>query len=312
MRAYEALPPCADTPTRMEGQFAPRWEGSEPGGREASGGRIVDVDADGKRDLIFGHTIDAEFRVFWGTGTSFDEPPQRVPAMRMTYSFRGVVDAADVDGDGRRDLVAVSPESMAFVVVHALGARIFGPPLRVETGGVPKALRAADWDGDGRADLVYTVAGYARDHVLWRRSLGEGRFDAEHQMTGDVDAMDVQTDAAGKALALVVAEAGRVKRYPVRVDARRSADPDIDVAVPIERVSVVRAVTGTNHAYVWNASERNASVRVSLIDGSVCRYDFEAIVSDVGFFDDDDLLDGTNTLTCSYCTSSYQLLLGTK
>jgi hypothetical protein len=71
----------------------------------------------------------------------------------------------------------------------------------VDTGDVPAEVRAVDWDTDGRADLVFTTASDGQRRLRWRRSLGDGTFDALLDLTGVVDAFDVELDAKDRPLA---------------------------------------------------------------------------------------------------------------
>jgi hypothetical protein len=307
LRAYGEIPVCPDMPTRMDPVTYPRTISQEAGGREGMGARIVDIDGDGRRDLLFGHRLDAEFRIFWGLGSTLEDRPQRVPAMRMG----SMVDAADLDADGHLDLVGVSPEEMAFTITRGQGERAFGPPERVESGNVLRGLRVADWDADGRADLVYTLAADGRERVTWRRSMPDGTFSSERNLTGMVEAFDVHVDARGQAAALVVVEEGHLRSYARLPDGRRAPDASLDVEIPLRHLGGLRALAGTTYAYAWSAT--SGAIRISLKDGARCRYDFGVThLDDLGHFDSDGFVDGTHVETCSYCTSNYVLFLGTR
>lgn len=110
---------------------------------------------------------------------------------------------ADVNGDGRKDIVAVSYQSNFFVVLLNEGGRKFSQirfpqqaaPYDQMLGG-PRDIAADDFDGDGRVDLAFSMyesnlievwkgdgkGGFAP----WRRSPSFGRI-PYHLKSGDLD-----------------------------------------------------------------------------------------------------------------------------
>jgi hypothetical protein len=78
----------------------------------------------------------------------------------LDLGFRpAVVELADVDGDGKADLLAVEAAAGAAPVVHVLLSRgdgTFRPGWSARLDGIEgaRAIAVADLDGDGKADLV--------------------------------------------------------------------------------------------------------------------------------------------------------------
>src|SRR5689334_1024372 len=62
--------------------------------------------------------------------------------------------SADLNGDGRLDLVVANFPSDTVSVFLSLGHGDFGPPVPYPTAAGPVVVTTADLDGDGDADLV--------------------------------------------------------------------------------------------------------------------------------------------------------------
>ncbi len=70
---------------------------------------------------------------------------------------------ADLDSDGRQDLVAMSVNSASITVRLQMADGTLGPRADFPTGGNPQAIRVADFNHDGRPDVV--VANFAAGAV---------------------------------------------------------------------------------------------------------------------------------------------------
>lgn len=269
-----------------DGTFAPTHgllEAFAPGDDECSF-RALDLDGDGRTDLITDRHADDQIRVAYGQPDgSFD---LRVIARPYVDSCNELVEfefndavrtVGDVDGDGDLDLVFASAELTWLAradgrdfTVEPLG----GPPtLRVtEFGGedcvaglagdrgnpaVQPAL--GDFDGDGRADLLsidadgaLTVRAPATAPRLRRLSLPDG-FEAVHVEDRDGDgALDVMawSKDPGRLLRWQRGDPGATRltlRAPAAVDVAAGATADVDLAVlphGVERVGVAVRVEG--------------------------------------------------------------------
>lgn len=112
-----------------------------------------DVDGDGKIDLVVADAGGDAVGVFFGNGDgTFIEPPS-------TYEltdFAGLraVTLADVNADGRLDVLLVSETSNALLVMLNLGGGVFGTPRDFGAGAGPVALVVGDWNRDTRVDVA--------------------------------------------------------------------------------------------------------------------------------------------------------------
>jgi subtilisin family serine protease len=213
-------------------------QGCTPACRWAGLGRDSDVDGDRRGDLTTLHTSGSAY-VFAGdpgSGFSVGAPGVSFGGTMDSATQDGsgdyVVDTADVNGDGRSDLVAVKATGGVQVRLGAKD-RTFGSVISsltgvkpVMTGGKLEPVGVADVTGDGRADLVgmENVFGYPA-HVLYRgqadgtfnSSAVTSQFSAANSAlsdgTGDyyVDVADVSGD--GRADLVAIADNGTVRTF---------------------------------------------------------------------------------------------------
>ncbi|MEW9532931.1 FG-GAP-like repeat-containing protein [Microbispora sp. NPDC049125] len=145
-----------------------------PGNAIASG----DFDGDGRVDVAVGDD-----------GSRNDEPGYetsgatnaltvyygRAPQAPVTIPIPHIHDkltAADVDGDGRDDLVLQVGDQVEVRTRGLSTTRTLGPfrcPTRDRLERRPGAVRAGDYDGDGRAEVLISCWSYifGRDPKLW-------------------------------------------------------------------------------------------------------------------------------------------------
>lgn len=142
---------------------------------------VVDWDLDGRRDLLVG-AKDGYLRLFRNEGSDAawdfrsselvleDGAPMPVPSARPSPQF------ADLDGDGRRDLLVGNTEGniLFYPNVGTDDSPAFSGYTYIEAGGtaidLPLTPRArpflCDWNGDGRTDLlVGSSPGYVRIYL---------------------------------------------------------------------------------------------------------------------------------------------------
>lgn len=130
---------------------------------------VEDVDSDGLSDLLLG-TDAGPFSHWWARGTGEGELPflPPVPVDLGMSGDRRCLGAADIDGDGWRDLVCDDPNDKLGVVLWG-GAEGFGPdsdqlplvdPALLGTEHRMQAASFGDLDGDGVLDLF--LAGQER------------------------------------------------------------------------------------------------------------------------------------------------------
>lgn len=143
--------------------------------------RIDDVDGDGREDLIaFAHAGASNSYVWVGRsiGASFDAA--RLASLGFC-AFNQTCEVADVNGDGRADLIAFARGTQAAVwVALAQPNATFGPAqvwgYACHTGEICKL---ADVTGDGKQDIVVFTHG-TRAQVWILRATGSG-FTAPEQ-----------------------------------------------------------------------------------------------------------------------------------
>jgi hypothetical protein len=131
------------------------------------------VNGDGRPDLVVANNSDSAAGVLLGTGTGTFGAAATFSA--GLNSFPSAVAVADVNGDGRPDLLTANTNSTAGVLLGT-GAGSFGPATTFSTGsnGYPSAIAVADVNGDGRPDLL--VANQNRHNVGVLLGTGTGAF----------------------------------------------------------------------------------------------------------------------------------------
>ncbi len=123
-------------------------------GARARGFAVGDLDGDGSDDVVVSEGDAAQVLVLRAAPGSRALEAQEFPSLVSVASPR----IADVDGDGRRELIVVSgPERMLGLASLDEAGRLPFPRTRA-VSGEPLALEAADLNADGYADLQVLVA----------------------------------------------------------------------------------------------------------------------------------------------------------
>ena len=125
-----------------------------------------DVDGDGFDDLAYQDSTTRQWVILRGGPSGFQYPA--INTGLGADSDGGQAVAADLDGDGRRDILVPGSGNYWYWLRHtAAGPYAYGS-TGVANGSPPGGLIAADIDGDGRDDLVYVKS--AGDAIYWRRN----------------------------------------------------------------------------------------------------------------------------------------------
>lgn len=219
---------------------APSWERTVVS-RAHSGNiglALHDIDADGRADLAVASGFNPGIRagdayLHWLRQPEDPEADwEGFPVAPVPFLHR--IAWADVDGDGRRELVAAAirgpeggpgdwsdPGWLGFYRVPA-DPRADPWPLTVVDAHlhVNHGLSLADLDGDGGVDLLVG----AREGLLWYEHLGGGRWARHRISTRETSETYVLSDAAGRTLGIAAVEPwhGNVLCwYPAPDDLRR-------------------------------------------------------------------------------------------
>ncbi len=121
-----------------------------------------------------------------GNGMSF-----AAPGLLPAGAAPSLLGRADLNGDGRMDVVVGSPTSNDLQVLLGDGAGSFGAPTAVTVGVGAAALLVRDLDSDGRADVL--VGSVSDGSVFLLKGTGSGTFNAPAL------AVTLQSAAAGLA-----------------------------------------------------------------------------------------------------------------
>lgn len=133
---------------------------------------LADLDGDGDLDVVIANHDVHYVTVLLGDGQGGFAPAEHSPVAVAVDPHPHAVALADIDGDGRRDLLVdhsprgrraegMRPEGGGVLVRRGLGGGRFDEPgTIVEAGGTPyRGFEVGDIDSDGRADLVAPLDG---------------------------------------------------------------------------------------------------------------------------------------------------------
>jgi hypothetical protein len=144
--------PGASTPS-----FAPQQSftvGTTPRSLQA-----VDLNGDGRVDLAIGnrssHTLSVLLNTTAPGAAAAGFASQNIEAEPLPFGLA----AADLNGDGRQDLIYTGQKGRALVSMNTTGAPTAAAPSlaakqEAAAGGHPSSVAAADFNGDGKPDLV--------------------------------------------------------------------------------------------------------------------------------------------------------------
>jgi hypothetical protein len=117
--------------------------------------QAADVDGDGNLDLVAGSSTNGTLRVLRGTGTGKFDTGVDYPAPGINGAFTSqAFDLADVDGDGKPDILAINSAASIIQVLYNDGSGGFHLKGSYATGHVPSGVASGDLDGDGHQDVV--------------------------------------------------------------------------------------------------------------------------------------------------------------
>lgn len=115
---------------------------------------VADVNGDGQLDLLLSSNTSGAAAVLLGTGTGSFGAATTYSTGYSSYP-RGIA-VADVNGDGKLDLLTANSNTSVAGVLLGTGTGTFGPLTTYDTGmgSTPFGLVVTDVNGDGKPDLV--------------------------------------------------------------------------------------------------------------------------------------------------------------
>jgi len=142
----------------------------------------TDLDGDSLPELAV-HSWNAagSCAVFPNLGSGVLGSPTELPPSGSVVS--GSLRFADMDGDGRLDLVGLV--QFTYLVVHAgLGGTAFGPPIYSDLGTEDcQDLDVADLDADGDSDVVVASMGFQNGSLRVYWNVGGGQLSAPTELS---------------------------------------------------------------------------------------------------------------------------------
>jgi len=151
-----------------------------------------DFDNDGNPDAVVGQQT---LVILYGRGDGTLEPYRTITTWSAGIGAR---DAADMNGDGRLDILCSAGPDKVFIIYNN-GGRTFATPTQIPVGGGSQP-QAADLNGDGRQDMAVLVdnGGYSKPIVILLNNgsgfTNSGSYDAP-QFSGGITIGDLNGDS---------------------------------------------------------------------------------------------------------------------
>jgi len=142
------------------------------GGSNSYSIALADVNGDGKPDLLTANRGSDNAGVLLGNGNGTFQPATTFGT--GTFSQPASIAVADVNGDGKPDLLTANQGTSTAGVLLGTGTGTFQPVTTFGTGFIPASIAVADVNGDGKPDLLTANIGSDNAGVLLGN--GDGTF----------------------------------------------------------------------------------------------------------------------------------------
>jgi len=119
---------------------------------------VGDLDMDGKQDLLVLCSGSDTYSVLRGYGDGLFKPAINT-STGPNESQPSAAQLADLNGDGKLDLILISTAGSVAAIRWGLGTGYFDVPTEINTGIAPSSLLLADINKDNKLDLVLTNVG---------------------------------------------------------------------------------------------------------------------------------------------------------
>ena len=169
--------------TLASASFAPPVILTLTGGANSLGRAVLaDLDGDGRLDILIGGFNTSHISIFQNfsspgsLGTNSFGAEVDIPAGNSPFAIA----VADLDGDGRPDLVTANQQDNTVSVLRNIGSGgtistgSFAAPVNFATGPAPWVVFIADLDGDGKPDVVSLNQSDPNHKISLLRNLGTG------------------------------------------------------------------------------------------------------------------------------------------
>ncbi|WP_088893028.1 FG-GAP-like repeat-containing protein [Leptolyngbya ohadii] len=136
---------------------------------------LADFNNDGNLDAAittFGFALNRDLSIFLGTGRGTFNPAIGIEVSNNP----GGITTADLNSDGRVDLIAADRTSDTISVLLGRGDGTFRNVSRFQVGTQPQAVALGDFNADGRPDIAAVNFGVAAGSVSVLLNSGNGTF----------------------------------------------------------------------------------------------------------------------------------------